>query len=44
MSLSLICLFLAGCSSGHEQNDPYAVEETEIEYQEPGPYYDEKDY
>ncbi|MES2199771.1 MAG: hypothetical protein V4489_06350 [Chlamydiota bacterium] len=42
--LSCVALSLIGCSSGHDQNDPYAVEETEVEYQPPAPYYDEQDY
>lgn len=45
LGLFLSLLVLAGCSDKtHEQNDPYVIENTEVEYQPPAPYYDEKDY
>jgi hypothetical protein len=42
--LGLLLVLVASCSKDHDQNDPYIIEETEVEYQPPGPYYDEKDY
>lgn len=43
--LVLGCLFsvLVSCSGNHDQNDPYVIEETELNYEAPAPYYDETD-
>lgn len=37
----LLLAFLAGCSEKEdEQNDPYVIENTNIDYEPPAPYYD----
>ena len=36
-----LSLLLCGCGQSHEENDPYVLENTEVEYQAPAPYYDE---
>ena len=40
----IISLFLSillwGCAQDHDQNDPYVIENTEIEHEAPAPYYD----
>ncbi len=37
---AFLSLFLCGCGGDHDQNDPYVIENTEVDYQPPAPYYD----
>lgn len=42
--IAIVCSFLFSCNKDSQVNDPYIIEETEVEYAPPAPYYDEKDY
>jgi hypothetical protein len=40
--LLILSSLLLGCAEDHSQNDPYVIEETELEHTQPGPYYEDE--
>ena len=39
ITFMLLSTILWGCSQDHDPNDPYVIENTEIKYEPPEPYY-----